>query len=156
MESFIGDYQCKIDAKGRFLFPSTLKKQMQKASTQDRFVIKKDIYEQCLILYTAEEWERQNKIIRKKLNPYNKDHSRFLRAFYQGTAEITLDSNNRILIPKRLLEQINANKEIYLSGQDQKIEIWATELFQSNVPDQEEFAQMAGDFLGSLNLDETE
>src|SRR6266568_2290060 len=47
---FIGDYTCKIDVKGRVLLPAAFKKQMP-AAAQDKFVIKKDIYENCLVLY---------------------------------------------------------------------------------------------------------
>ncbi len=153
MDSFVGDNQCKIDAKGRIVFPSSFKKQMPNVSGQDRFVLKKDIYEKCLILYTWAEWEHQNELIRKKLNPYNKEHSRFLRAFYKGTAELTLDNNNRLLLPKRLLNQIEVDKVVYLSGQDKKIEIWAKELYENNVPDEAEFAQLAENILGNIELE---
>ena len=96
MTTFIGDYNCKVDEKGRVTFPSTLKKQMSSAS-ESRFVVKKDIFEQCLVLFPIEEWERQNSIIRDKINPYNKEHNAFLRNFYRGSAEIVLDSNNKII-----------------------------------------------------------
>ncbi|NJO91343.1 MAG: hypothetical protein HC831_22060 [Chloroflexia bacterium] len=65
MHSFIGDYTCKIDPKGRVLLPSAFKKQMPEDS-RDTFVIKKDIYEKCLILYTIDEWEKQNALLREK------------------------------------------------------------------------------------------
>ena len=68
MTTFIGDYNCKVDVKGRVTFPSSLKKQMNSAS-DGRFVVKKDIFEQCLVIFPIEEWERQNEIIRSKINP---------------------------------------------------------------------------------------
>ena len=98
MTTFIGDYPCKADSKGRIMLPSALKKQMAGA-VQDRFVVKKDIFEKCLVLFPFDEWERQIKILRSKINPYNREHNKFLREFYKGTAEITLDGNNRMLIP---------------------------------------------------------
>ena len=66
MATFIGDYICKLDAKGRVLLPAALKRQMTEG-IQDRFVIKKDIFENCLILFPIEEWERQNNIIRSSI-----------------------------------------------------------------------------------------
>jgi MraZ protein len=152
MTTFIGDYNCKVDEKGRVTFPSTLKKQMSSAS-QGRFVVKKDIFEECLILFPIEEWERQNSIIRSKINPYNKEHNKFLRNFYRGSAEIVLDSNNRMLIPKRLLELANINKEAILTGQDGKIEIWSKELYDSTEEGYDDFAALAEKIMGGeLNL----
>ncbi len=141
MNLFIGDFNCKADAKGRILFPSAFKKQMSSLANE-RFVIKKDLFEKCLVLYPIEEWERQNKIIRSKINPYNKEHNRFIRGFYKGTAEIILDGNNRMLIPKRLFEQVGITREVVLAGQDGKIEVWAKELYDNIVENDEEFARL--------------
>jgi MraZ protein len=154
MTTFIGEYTCKLDAKGRLMLPVAFKKQ-NSGSIQDRFVIKKDIFENCLVLYPIDEWERQNSLIRKKLNPYNKEHNMFLRRFFKGMAEIVLDSNNRMLIPKRLLDEVKANKDIILAGQLGKIEIWAKDQYDSINVGNDEFANMAEKIMEGL-VDETE
>ena len=151
MTSFIGDYICKVDNKGRLLFPSALKKQ-NKSVSQNRYVVKKDIFDKCLVLYTMEEWERQNEMIRRNTNPYNREHSRFLREFYRGTAELALDSNGRMLIPKRLLDSINASKELSITGQDHRIEIWAKEVYDTHEINEDSFAELAEKILGSSPL----
>ena len=151
MTSFIGDYICKVDDKGRMLFPSAFKKQ-NKSASPDRYVLKKDIFEGCLVLYTMDEWERQNALIRRNTNPYNREHSKFLREFYRGTSELTLDSSGRLLITKRLLELINAGKELALTGQDSRIEIWAKDAYQAHIADEESFANLAEKILGSTPL----
>ncbi len=153
MNSFIGDYDCRVDEKGRLLFPAALRKQ-NKSASPDRYVVKKDIYESCLVLFTADEWERQNALIRRNTNPYNKEQAQFLREFYRGTAEISLDSNGRLLIPKRLLEMVNISKDIVLSGQDSKIEIWSKERYDSNGLDEQKFASLAERVMGSSQLKE--
>jgi len=150
MNSFIGDYICKIDPKGRLLLPSAFKKQMPE-NARDIFVVKKDIYEKCLILYTIDEWERQNELLRNKLNPYNKEHSNFLRSYYRGAAELVLDSSNRLLIPKRLLVEVEIDKDICLSGQDKKIEIWAKERYDTISFNETEFSDMANSILGKID-----
>ena len=147
MITFIGDYNCKVDEKGRVTFPAMLKKQMSSASS-DRFVVKTDIFEKCLILFPIEEWERQNTIIRSKINPYNKEHNKFLRNFYKGSAEVNLDSNNRLLLPKRLLELANISKEAILAGQDGKIEIWSKDLYEAMAENQDDFAALAEKIMG--------
>ena len=153
MTTFIGDYTCKADAKGRITFPSAFKKQITSASG-DRFVVKKDIFEKCLVLYSMEEWERQNEIIRKSINPYNKEHNKFLRNFYKGTAEVTLDGNNRLLIPKRLLDIVEISKEVILAGQGDKIEIWAKELYEKVDEPEDEFAKLAENIMSNTGNEE--
>jgi MraZ protein len=133
------------------LFPSAFKKQ-NKSVSPNRYVLKKDIFEGCLVLYTMEEWERQNTLIRKNTNPYNREHNKFLREFYRGTAELVLDSNGRLLLPKRLLEMINASKELTLTGQDSRIEIWAKDVYDTHETDENAFADLAEKILGSTPL----
>jgi len=152
MTCFIGDILCKIEEKGRFLFPSILKKQLEK--DQNRFVIKKDIYEKCLVLYTIDEWQRQIDFIRSKLNQFNKEHSRFLREFYRDTAELVMDSSGRINIPKRLLELADIKKEAYLLGLDSKIEIWAKEVYEGIEHNEDDFANLAHKLLGNESFNE--
>jgi len=147
MITFVGDHNCKVDEKGRITFPASLKKQMNAAS-DGRFVVKKDIFEQCLVLFPIEEWERQNAIIRSKVNPYNKEHNKFLRNFYRGSAELILDSNNRMLIPKRLLDLAEISKEAILAGQDGKIEIWSKDLYESVEQENDDFAALAEKIMG--------
>ncbi|MBR6081370.1 MAG: division/cell wall cluster transcriptional repressor MraZ, partial [Salinivirgaceae bacterium] len=150
MANFIGDYNCKVDAKGRILFPAGLKKQLD--ADGNCFVIKKDLFEQCLVMYTSKEWERQNEIIRSQINPFNKEHNRFLRGFYRGTAEIELDNNGRLLLPKRLLDEAGIDKDIVLSGQDTKIELWSESKYNAMAEDENEFAALAEKIMiGSSN-----
>ena len=147
MSAFVGDYTCKLDAKGRILLPSAFLKQLP-IKGQDRFVVKKDIFESCLVLYPIKEWENQNSLIRAKINPYKKEHNLFLRNFYRGTAELVLDKNNRILIPSRLLDLLGAGKEVVLAGQDSKIEIWAKDDYEKHAPGEEDFARLAEKIMG--------
>ncbi len=155
MSTFIGEYTCKVDSKGRILFPSALKKQM-KQGAQDRFVVKKDIFDRCLVLYTMEEWDRQNELIRSRLNPYNKEHNIFLRNFYRGAAEIVLDGNNRMLIPKRLLQAAGIGTTAVLAGMDSKIEIWSEEAYGAVAASEDEFAVLAEKIMGDGNKEKSE
>lgn len=148
MTTFIGDYPCKADAKGRIMLPSAFKKQMGD-TVQDRFVVKKDIFEKCLVLYPMDEWIRQVKILRSRINPYKREHNQFLREFYKGTAELILDANNRFLVPKRLLEWATINNgEVILAGQDGRIEIWNKTDYENRTMNDDDFAGLAEKILG--------
>ena len=150
MATFIGDYTCKVDVKGRIILPVAFKKQMP-ADAQDHFVVRKDVFDDCLVLYAIEDWNRQLEKIRKKLNPYNREQNMFLRNFFKGTAELSLDNNNRILVPKRLMELIGAERDVVLAGQDGKIEIWAAGNYEKVDMPAEDFARMAEKYLGGNN-----
>ncbi len=147
MITFIGDYTVKLDSKGRLSFPAAFKRQMKDAANAG-FVLKTDVFEKCLILYPMEEWERQNAMIRERTNPYNKEHARFLRMFYAGTAELSLDASNRMLLPKRLLDHAGIGDEVVLAGQAGRIELWASNAYPGVSTADDDFASMAEKILG--------
>ena len=150
MSAFIGEYTCKVDNKGRILFPAALKRQLPPGEGE-RFVIKKDIFDRCLVLYSMDEWTRQNELIRSRINPYNKEHNTFLRNFYRGAAVIVLDGNNRMLIPKRLLVSAGIGSTAVLAGMGSKIEIWSAEVYDSVQATEDEFARLAEKIMGDGN-----
>jgi len=152
MATFIGDYACKVDVKGRIILPMTFKKQMP-ADAQDHFVVRKDIFENCLVLYSIEDWNRQLDKIRKRMNPYNREHNMFLRNFFKGTAELSLDNNNRLLIPKRLMDLIGAERDVVLAGQDGRIEIWAEAVYDKIDMASDDFADLAEKLMGGNIID---
>ncbi len=150
MANFIGEHTCKLDSKGRVSFPAALKKQL--GADIVRFVVKKDLFENCLVLYTMPEWEQQNQVIRNHINTFNKEHNHFLRGFYRGTAEVELDSSGRLLLPKRLCDIVGIDKDIVMLGQDSKIEIWANEAYGSINDNEMEFAALAEKIMsGNVN-----
>ena len=154
MATFIGDYTCKVDVKGRIILPAAFKKQMP-AEARDQFVVRKDIFENCLVLYSIEDWDRQLEKIRRRINPYNREHNKFMRNFFKGTAELTLDSNNRMLIPRRMLDTIGADRDVVLAGQDGRIEIWAADAYEKIDMPAEDFANLAEKLMGGT-LNESE
>ncbi len=147
MATFIGDYTCKVDVKGRIILPMAFKKQMP-SDAQDHFVVRKDIFENCLVLYAKEDWTRQLEKIRKRLNPYNREQNMFLRNFFKGTAELSLDNNNRMLIPKKLLDLIGADRDVVLAGQDGRIELWAADNYAKIDMPADDFANLTEKLLG--------
>ena len=151
MATFIGEFMCKVDVKGRIILPMAFKKQMP-ADAQDHFVVRKDIFENCLVLYSIEDWKTQLEKIRKKINPYKREHNTFMRNFFQGTAELSLDNNNRLLIPKRLMDVIGPGRDVVLAGQDGRIEIWAAPVYEKMDMAAGDFADLAEKLMaGSLN-----
>ena len=145
---FVGEYISKLDNKSRVIFPSQLKRQVPEAELACAFVLKRDIYEKCLVLYPSSEWQRQTSILKKRLNPFNRKHAEFLREFYRGTAEVYLDASSRFLVPKNLLDFIGGEKELVFAGQEGKIEIWSKDVYEQKHMADESFASLAEEVLG--------
>ena len=144
MVTFIGNYTSKMDDKGRLVFPSALKSLMPEGSDM-RFVVKKDLFEDCLEMYPIEEWERQSAEVRGRLNMFNEDHAKFWRAYMRDRDKVEPDAKfGRITISKELLDRIGVTKEVVFSGNDYKIEIWAKEKFEDSRISNEEFLAIAG------------
>lgn len=144
MVKFIGEYTVKIDDKGRLVLPSAFKSVM--AAGEDlRFVIKKDIFEDCLEMYTYAEWDRQSEEVKSRLDFFNKKHAVFWREYMRNRAVVEPDPKiGRITIPKKLLESIGVNREVVFAGNDFKIEIWAKEKYSETIISGDEFISLAG------------
>jgi len=155
MATFIGDFVCKADAKGRIVLPSLFKKVMN-AMEENRFVVRKDLFGECLILSPYPDWEEEMNEIRARINMYNRAENQFYRQYFRGAAEVVLDANGRMLLPKRLLEKINLSKEIVLVGVDNKIELWAKYVYESEEIPEGELALMAERILGNSGFKDRE
>ena len=144
MASFIGQYEAKVDDKGRLVFPSAFKALLPEGELP-RLVIKKNIFEDCLEMYTGKEWERQSEELKSKLNFLNKDHAAFWRKYMRDCAEVILDASiGRFAVPRNLLEKIGVTKEVVFSGNDYKIELWAKEKFADSEISDEVYLKIAG------------
>ena len=146
MTRFIGEYDCRLDNKGRFILPASLKKQLNQES-HNQFVVNRG-FEKCLVMYRKTEWEAITDEI-NKLNQYVKENRDFIRYFYRGALELTLDSAARLLLPKRLLEYAAIENDLVLFAHTNKIEIWSAESYHailSNEPD--DFAALAEKVMG--------
>lgn len=143
MVRFIGEYTGKVDDKGRLVLPSAFKCAV--AEEKDlKFVIRKDIFENCLEMFTYREWERQSEEIKARLDFLNRQHSLFWREYMRDCAVVEPDPKvGRISIPRKLLESIGVEKEVVFAGNDFKIEIWAAEKFGNSALGEEEFTALA-------------
>ena len=141
MVTFIGEYTSRIDDKGRMVFPAPLKGVLPPGSDM-RFVIKKDLFEPCLQMYTLEEWDKQSAEVKSKLNFFNRQHAIFWREYMRDRDVVEPDAKlGRITVSRKLLDAIGVTKEVVFSGNDFKIEIWAKEEFErKRIPNDEYIA----------------
>ena len=153
MINLIGTYECKADAKGRVMFSTALKKQLQPVVSQG-FVIKRAVFQPCLELYTMQEWTLMMQKI-NKLNRFVKKNNDFIRRFTAGVKTVDFDSAGRILIPKDLCEFASIKKQVVLSSAVNIIEIWDKDNYEKAIDDAAvDFAELAEDVMGNTDVDE--
>ncbi|RZK19211.1 MAG: division/cell wall cluster transcriptional repressor MraZ [Flavobacterium sp.] len=153
MNTIIGSYECKVDAKGRLLLPSPLKKQLT-ASLQEGFVLKRSVFDACLELWPMGEWNLMMLKI-NKLNRFNKKNNDFIRKFMAGVKVIEIDDLGRLLIPKDLMSFSKIAKDVVLSSKVNIVEIWDKDLYEKSIGDDDvDFADLAEEVMGNLNDDE--
>lgn len=147
MVNLIGTYECKVDAKGRLMMPSALKKQLSPL-LQDGFVLKRSVFQPCLELYPMEEW---NKMMVKVngLNRFQKKNNDFIRRFTAGVKTVEVDANGRLLIPKDLFSFAQIDKEIVLSSAINIIEIWDKDKYENAIDAAaDDFGDLAEEVMG--------
>ncbi|MFD0941946.1 division/cell wall cluster transcriptional repressor MraZ [Pedobacter boryungensis] len=146
MIQLLGEFDCKLDAKGRLMVPSSLKKQLPSVE-QEGLVINRG-FEKHLVIYPKKVWES---IVAElsKLNQYEKKTREFIRFFTRGATELSLDASGRVLLPKSLLEFAGINGDVVLACQFDKIEVWSKAAYDNLLDNEpENFANLAEEVMG--------
>ena len=123
---FLGSIEAKSDAKGRVFFPVAFRKVLQ-ACGEERLVLRKDVFQSCLVLYPESVWNEQVDVLRRRLNRWNAEHQQIYRMFVSDAEVVTLDGNGRFLIPKRYLKMAGISQCVKFIGMGDTIEIWNNE-----------------------------
>lgn len=141
MAFFTGEYDCKLDAKGRMVLPAKIKNSLPEGSG-DELVVRRG-FEPCLVLYPMLEYK---KIFSKiaGLNEFNAEYRNLQRNFFRGNAIVELDSAGRILIPKNMMAFAGLEKESIVVGMGNRVEIWDASKYDDYlIKDQKEFSDLA-------------
>lgn len=122
---FMGEYNHTIDAKGRMIIPAKFRELLG-----EEFVLTKGL-DGCLSIYPMDEWEAFEQKLRA-LPLTNKNARTFSRFFVAGATTCELDKQGRILVPVTLREFAGLSKDVVLTGNLTRIEIWSKEKWMEN------------------------
>ena len=154
MYHLTGEFECKADSKGRIRLPSSLIRQLGEKNSL-HFTINRG-FERHLMMYPQDVWEKKTTEI-NQLNIYDTKERQAMRYFYRGASSVGVDTADRILIPKSLMEYAGIEKEVVLFAYHEQIEIWSKEGYQIMLNEEpEEFATIAHGVLGSQVSDKNE
>ncbi|MBP5355598.1 MAG: division/cell wall cluster transcriptional repressor MraZ [Prevotella sp.] len=137
---FLGNIEAKTDAKGRVFLPAIFRKVLQAAS-EESLVMRKDVFQPCLVLYPESVWNEQMDTMRKSLNRWNREEQEIYRQFVSDVELVTLDGNGRFLIPKRYLKMADIEQGIKFIGMGDTIEIWSSAKTEKPFMDPDDFGK---------------
>ena len=136
-----GNFEHKIDAKGRLFIPSTLRDELG-----DVFHVTISV-EDCLTAYSNDSWERFLEKVRAM--PIRQQPK--MRPFFSNAARCELDSQGRFLLPQKLRERIGLSKDVTVVGSGTFVQFWDTETFK-RVDEQETTPDNLADVMDELDF----
>ena len=137
---FLGNIEAKVDAKGRVFFPASFRKVMQSGG-EESLVMRKDVFQQCLVLYPASVWNEQMDTLRSRLSRWNRHHQEVYRQFVSDVEIVELDGNGRFLIPRRYLKLAGIDQGVRFIGMGDTVEIWSSQTCEKPFMEAGEFGQ---------------
>jgi len=147
MTQLLGEFDCKLDAKGRLMVPAALKKQLPN-SENDGLIINRG-FEKNLVIYPKNVWDAVVADL-AKLNIYDQENRAFVRAFTRGATELSLDAAGRVLLPKSLVEYAGIGSDLVLACQLDRIEVWDKKSYEDIFDDvPANFADLAQKVMGN-------
>ncbi|MBP8625889.1 MAG: division/cell wall cluster transcriptional repressor MraZ [Syntrophorhabdales bacterium] len=145
---FAGRYEYTLDDKSRVSIPSKFREVL--SARYDMRLILTNL-DGCIVGYPYQEWMGIQENIAKK-EQINKDARTFLRYFYSGVTECSIDKLGRILIPQSLKTDAFIKKNVVIVGMNKKIEIWAQEIWEELVKKAISDPDKVADIVSELGL----
>lgn len=136
---FIGNIEAKVDAKGRVFLPAVFRKELPGEDTPT-LMLRKDLFQDCLVLYPENIWNEQTDALRSRLNRWVREEQQFFREYVSAVVRVPLDNNGRLLIPKRYLNMAGIEQSVRFIGMDDCIEIWSETNVEKPFVEPEELA----------------
>ena len=145
---FTGEYECKLDAKGRLKLPTAIIKQIG-GDGNLKFTINRG-FEKHLMLYPNDVWEMKTNEI-NQLNIYSTQQRQAIRYFYRGATELEMDASERVNLPGSLMEYAGIDKDVVLFAYQNQIEIWAKDKYDQMLGEEpDDFASIAEDIFKGM------
>lgn len=114
---FFGEHQHSLDEKGRIILPAKFRDQLS-----DGAFITSEV-DGCLAVWTPGDFEVRAREMRERSRGSSADRA-VARAFFSGTVEVGPDKQGRMAIPQHLREFAQLERDVVITGQFDRIEIW--------------------------------
>lgn len=128
MAFFKGQETYSIDTKGRVNIPVKMRKSLS-PDANDTFAITRGL-DKCITAYPIDEWKKYEEKF-ANLNQYDEKNRFFLRMLLMWSEEVALDGQQRISLPRKLLDFAGIEGKVMIVGMGDHIEFWNPEEFES-------------------------
>jgi MraZ protein len=121
---FLGEYQYKVDAKGRVPLPPKYRERLK-----DGLVLTAGP-ETCIVAYPSSEWEKiaanltGGPMLPNKLR-------RLHRALFASAYDLETDGQGRIALPQLLRDHAGIRDDVIIAGANTYFELWNIEQWQA-------------------------
>ena len=126
---FTGEHYHTLDSKGRIAMPSKLREELGES-----FIIAPAIRGNCIKVYSMAEWEIFLKPI---LATPRKTSEATLRYLHRTAAQVTPDTQGRVLLSQGLIDKAQIKKDAVVVGCVSYIEIWSRENYEAAVAEED-------------------
>jgi MraZ protein len=130
---FLGSFNYSIDAKGRLSIPAKFKKYLNQEANET-FVITRGLAT-CIDIYPLDYWRSEVLSRVDQLDDFNPEEASFKRLLLELASEDKLDSQSRLLVPKNLVEFARIERDVFILGQNKKIEVWNPSIYEASKKD---------------------
>lgn len=145
MELLTGEYRNTLDEKGRILFPAKMR-----AELTGNVLIVTQALDNCLWLYTPDEWKNLSSKLMESASPFNTQNRLVLRRLIAPAQEIEFDRSGRLSIPQSLRDYASLTKDCVILGINKYIELWDAESYKKYLADSESSFREATEGLSNI------
>lgn len=139
MTTFIGNIGVRLDSKGRFFIPASYRKILAEWGSE-RFVMRRDTDNACLVFYPEKVWNERVEQLSSTLDEWDPKDQMLLMQFVSEAAFLEMDSQGRVLLSRRDLQQIGAESDLLIVGMMNRFAIWDKKTFEESLLAPSDFA----------------
>jgi MraZ protein len=135
---FAGEFSCKLDDKGRFAVPASLRDRfaLPGNAAVRKAVLVKSQQESCLWLFPLPHWQALLELQQQRLS---EGESRlFMHYMVSDVLDLEIDRASRLLIPRKMREDAGIGEDIVLLGMYDRLEVWSSSAWQQHLSQLEE------------------
>ena len=153
MNTFIGNIEARLDGKGRVFVPASYRKILAEMGST-HIVMRRDTDNECVIFYPEHVWHQKVSQLRNALDEWDPEDQMILMQFMSEAEMLDMDNQGRILLQKKNLEMINAEKapqkskdfsgtlqDILFVGMLDRFAIWNPTVFAEKQMPQKDLAE---------------
>ncbi len=140
---FVGQYEHSLDEKGRVVLPAPFR-----AFVAERGYITQ--LDGCLGMWSAEEFRQVAEKWKEEASA-SRISMRVFRKLMNSVSEVKLDSAGRITLPRELLDRLDFQSQVVISGLFDRVEIWPAETYANDL-DTDEAAEELAEAVARLGL----